>query len=128
MTTVAWAELNSALEDATGGFGLDIWQDGLADNTIAGVRAWIERGGAGRPDHLIFESPDKGRLEALLLVREGEDRWTFRHRRPNLALEGSIVASGNDLLLQLDAGAFTVAGTPVTLSPASLLLLGVTAE
>lgn len=126
VASVTWAELDAAARAATGGPGLELWREGLGTSEIPAVRAWIERGDAGRgdPDHLVLQAPGAGRLEGLVLSQLAADRWTFRHRRAGLALEGEVAASGADLLVTLTGGSVTVGGLTFTLGPASVLLLG----
>lgn len=128
VTTVAWSELDGALRAATGGIGLEVWRPGLDESDMPAVRARIESGGDGRPDHLVFEAAGGGRLDALVLARQGEGSWTFHHRAKGLTLDGALVATGNDLFLSLDEGLITVAGLPIPLAATSLLLVGGTSE
>lgn len=128
VVTTTWADLDAFLRAATGGIGLDLWQLGLGESHLSSLRVAVERGAVGRVDHLVLAPPGGGRLEALLLTRQEEGRWTFHHRQAGLELQGSLQTSGRDLLLSLTRGSITVGGVPLELSAASLLLLGVNAQ
>ncbi|MDP2312722.1 MAG: hypothetical protein Q8P41_07440 [Pseudomonadota bacterium] len=125
-TSAAWSELDAALRAATGGVGLELWRAGLDESALPALRAFLELGDAtlGDPDHLVFEAPGGGRLDALLLSQAAPGSWTFHHRRAGLQLDGTLVQTGNDLLLSLSQGKVVVGGVTMILAPAQLLLLG----
>lgn len=125
-----WSDIDAALRMATGGIGLELWQDGLGDSPVPALRAYLEQGERlkGDPDHLVFEAPGARRLDALLLSEQAPGSWTFHHRRHGLQLDGTVVRSGNDLLLTVLGGTVEIAGAPLVLSPSQLLLVGGTAQ
>jgi hypothetical protein len=84
----------------------------------------LHPGGEGYPAKLQFEAPGRAPLESLLLSETEAGHWTFHHRQPGLALDGSVTATGNDLLVTLESGEVTFAGMPLTLGSASLLFVG----
>jgi hypothetical protein len=125
-TSVSWSALDQALRSATGGFGLDLWRSGLAQSTLPAFRAFVEHGDAtlGRPDHLVFEAPGGGRLDAMLLLEASPGHWTFNYRRAGTTLRGTLVQSGNNQILSLSQGAIVVGGVTMNLAPAQLVLVG----
>lgn len=125
-TSVTWSALDTALRAATGGVGVDLWRSGLAQSNLPALRAFLELGDAavGDPDHLVFEAPGGGRLDALLLSQTSLGSWTFHHRRAGLQLTGTLIQSGNDLRINLTQGMVRIGGVTMNLAPAQLLLLG----
>ncbi|MES2643810.1 MAG: hypothetical protein V4850_30260 [Myxococcota bacterium] len=125
-TAVSWSALDQALRSATGGFGLDLWRSGLAQSTLPAFRAFVEHGDAtlGRPDHLVFEAPGGGRLNAMLLLEASPGHWTFNYRRAGTTLRGTLVQSGNNQILSLSQGAIVVGGVTMNLAGTQLVLVG----
>ena len=128
VVTLPWRDLDAAVRVATGGLGLELWQPGLGTSTLSALRVSVERGAPGRPDHLVLAPAGGGRLEALLLNRVAEGRWTFRHRQAGVELEGTVQRSGTSLTLTLTRGSVAVGGVTRALSPASLRMNGVVAR
>jgi hypothetical protein len=123
--SASWADLDAAISSATGGPGLALWRNGLAESSLTAVRASLELGDEtkGDPDHLILGAPGGGRLEGLLLASDGPDRWRFHHRRAGLEVRGTVVRSGEDLLVSLTEGEIGLGGLSLPLQPAQLFLL-----